>query len=333
MVKAWTSAEEVLAITGGYRRACVLVVGAELGVFDVLEERTLSAEELAERLGADVRGTSVLADALAAMEVLVKEDGRYSLAPGIGEFLTETGTRSALAMLRHHANCLRNWAQLAKVVKTGQPAEREESIRGSDADLASFIEAMNDINRTMAPDLVKAIGRPVFRHLLDLGGGPGTWTIAFLRANGEGKATLLDRPQVIPIAQHHLAEAGLADRVTLVGGDFSADEVLPTGADLVWISAIIHQNSREQNRALFAKAHAALAGGGQVLIRDVIMEEERLFPVDGALFAINMLVNTPQGGTYTFEEVREDLEAAGFTEVLFLRRGEFMDSVIQAVKT
>ena len=332
MVKTLTSAEDLLAITGGYRRACVLVAGAELGLFDALRQAPLSAEGLAERLRADLRATTMLADALGAMEVLVKEDGRYALAPGSGEFLTETGAHSVLAMLQHHANCLRNWAQLAKVVKTGQQAEREASIRGSEADLASFIEAMNDINRTMAPDLVKAIGPPAFGHLLDLGGGPATWTIAFLQANNEGKATLFDRPQVIPIAQRHVAEAGLAERVTLVGGDYSADEALPTGADLVWMSAIIHQNSREENRTLFAKAHAALTAGGCVLIRDVIMEEERLSPVDGALFAINMLVNTPQGGTYTFDEVREDLEAAGFGEVTFVRRGEHMDSVVGAVK-
>ena len=87
---------------------------------------------------------------------------------------------------------------------------------------------------------------------------------------------------------------------------------LPAGADLAWVSAIVHQNSRAQNRALFAKVFAALAPGGRIAIRDILMEEDRTRPVAGALFAVNMLVATEGGGTFTFAELREDLEAAGF---------------------
>jgi len=191
---------------------------------------------------------------------------------------------------------------------------------------------MNEINRCMATDLVTAIGPPEFHHLLDLGGGPGTWTIAFLRASAEATATLFDRPDVIPIARRHVTGARLEDRVTFAAGDFTGEEALPSGADLVWISAIVHQNSREENRALFAKAHAALVDAGRVLVRDVVMEETRTIPAEGALFAINMLVNTPGGRTYTFAELSEDLVAAGFSEVDYLRRGQFMDSVIRAAK-
>lgn len=308
------------------------MAGAELGVFDVLSGERLSAKELAERLETDLRATTMLADALAAMEILLKEDERYALAPGIGELLTEPGEHSALAMVRHLANCQRSWTQLSSVVTTGRPANRGASIRGPEADLASFIEAMNEINRSMARDLVTAIGPPEFHHLLDLGGGPGTWTIAFLREAGKATATLFDRPDVIPIAQRHIEAAGMEDRVGFVGGDFSDKNALPSGADLVWISAIVHQNSREENRALFAKARAALVDGGRVLIRDVVMEKTRTIPPEGAMFAINMLVNTPGGGTYTFDELSEDLVAAGFREVAYLRRGQFMDSVIEAVK-
>jgi hypothetical protein len=91
-------------------------------------------------------------------------------------------------------------------------------------------------------------------------------------------------------------------------------------------------NSREANRALFAKVHAALADGGRVLLRDVIMDESHTSPAGGALFAINMLVNTAGGGTYSFREVEEDLGAAGFVEAKLLRGGQFMDSVVAARK-
>ena len=331
MMRQWTE-DEILETTGAFQPACVIMAGAELGVFDALADGSMTAERLATRLNVDCRATTMLADALASLEMLSKEDDQYANAPGIREALAESGERSILAMVRHRANCLRGWAQLAQVVQTGLPADRPPSIRGPEGDLEAFIEAMNDIHRSTAPKLVEALGPRPFRHLLDVGGGPGTWTMAFLRASAGATATLFDRPDVIPIARKHISAARLLDRVSLVGGDFNTDEVLPSGADLAWISAIVHMNSREENRALFRKTYAALVAGGQILIRDVVMEESRTAPIKGALFAINMLVNVPAGGTFTFRELSEDLLAAGFQDPLLVHTGEYMDSVIRAVK-
>lgn len=328
--KKW-QAQDVLGIMGAYRGACVLAAGAELGLFDALVGKPLSAAELARRLGADLRATTMLADALAALGVLVKAGQRYRLAAGIGDVLTEPSPRGVIWMVRHQANCLRSWAQLAGVVRTGRRAQRVPSVRGAEADLAAFIEAMNDVSRTMAPPLVKALGPLKFRHLLDLGGGPGTWTIEFLRRHPKATATLFDRPAVLPIARRHLKAAGLLNRVRLAGGDMDADS-LPLGADLAWVSAIVHQNSRKQNRLVLRKVYAALAAGGRVLIRDIVMDPSRTTPADGALFAINMLVNTPAGGTFTFAELSEDLQAAGFRNPVYLHKGRGMDSVVQATK-
>lgn len=324
--------DHILQRARAFQPACVLMAGAELGVYDALTPGPLTAGGLVRALGTDPRATAMLADALAALGLLEKEGRRYRLAPGVSEFLTETGPRSVLPMVRHLANCLRSWAQLAEVVKSGHAAERRPSVRGPAADLAAFIEAMENASRSVASQLVRAIGPPAFGHLLDVGGGPGTWTIAFLRAAPGARATLFDRPDVIPIARKHLLEAGLGDRVDLVGGDYTADEPLPPGADLAWVSAIVHQHPREQNRDLLAKVREALVPGGRVLIRDVVMEENRVEPAEGALFAINMLVNTPGGGTFTSAELRDDLLAAGYRQPRLLRRGEYMDSVIEAQK-
>jgi len=101
---------------------------------------------------------------------------------------------------------------------------------------------------------------------------------------------------------------------------------------MAWVSAIVHMNSRAQNQAMFKKVSAALVPGGRILIRDIVMDRSRTSPVGGALFAVNMLVATPGGGTFTFDELREDLSAAGFVGVKYLRRGEGMDSVVCATK-
>jgi len=331
MSENWTG-EDVLRLSRGFQAACVIHAAAELDVVAAVGEGGATAETLAEEIAGDLRATTVLADALAAMGVLIKEGGRYAAAPGAADALTAEGTDSVLAMVRHQANCLRSWSRLADVVRSGRPVEKAPSIRGAGADQEAFIEAMEVASRAAAGPLVEAIGPPAFGHLLDLGGGPATWTIAFLRAAPDAKATLYDRPDVIGIAERHLREAGLLERVTLVAGDFYVDPSLPDGADLAWVSAIAHQNSRGQNRELLRKVHAALAPGGRVLIRDVVMDASRTQPAGGALFAINMLVQTCGGGTFTFGELREDLAAAGFAEAKLLRPDRYMNSIVQAIR-
>ena len=234
-------------------------------------------------------------------------------------------------MAQHQANCQRRWAQLAQVVQSGRTAERSPSVRGAQGDLESFIGAMDNVSAPAADDVIRAIQPLQFKHLLDVGGASGTWTAAFLRACPTGSATLFDLPEVIPMARQRLADAGLAERVRLEAGDFMKDP-LPAGADLAWVSAIVHQNSRAQNRELFAKVLVSLVAGGRIAIRDLVMEPTRIRPVAGALFAVNMLVGTEGGGTFTFDELREDLEAAGFIQAELVHRDEGMNSIIVAAK-
>jgi len=217
------------------------------------------------------------------------------------------------------------------VTAAARPAQPIASVRGESGEQEAFIGGMHDISAPVAGRVIQAVQPLEFKHLLDIGGASGTWTVAFLRACPTAQATLFDLPYVIPMARQRLAAAGLNERVRLVPGDFYTD-ALPPGADLAWVSAIVHQNSREQNRALFAKVFEALAVGGRIALRDILMEESRTRPVAGALFAVNMLVATPGGGTFTFAELREDLAAAGFVQAAVLREDEAMNSVVVAVK-
>jgi hypothetical protein len=143
------------------------------------------------------------------------------------------------------------------------------------------------------------------------------------------RAILFDLPEVIPLARERLTQCGVAERVDLVAGDFYVDP-LPRGVDLVWMSAIIHQNSPDENRALYRRAAEALESGGRLLIRDIVMEPSRTAPPAGALFAVNMLVATAGGGTYTLAEIRDGLHSAGFEDVQLIRRDEGMHAVVSA---
>lgn len=330
MSKKWTP-EEVLRLGWQFQPACVLAAAADLDLFEAVGEDALAAEEIAEKIDGDLRGTTILLDALAALELIDKDGGRYSVPESLRPFVRPGVPGSVLAMLQHQANCLRRWAQLAGTIRSGEPPERTPSVRGGEKDREAFIEAMDVINRGAATEVIGDLMPIGFTHLLDVGGGSGTWTIAWLGANPDARGTLFDLPPVVPLAEKRLAHAGLGDRVDLVPGDFYADE-LPPGADLAWISAIVHQNSREQNRELFRKVHQALVPGGRILIRDIVMDETKTRPAGGALFAVNMLAGTRGGGTFTLAELREDLEAAGFGEVEQIREDEWMHSVVAAGK-
>jgi len=319
--------EDVLHIARSFQPACVLTAAADLDVFSSLHEKPMTAQALAAKLQINSRATMILLDALTAMEFLVKDKDVYSVPDEIVGLLTEASANNILPMLRHTSNCLRRWAQLSATIRTGKPADCNLNIRGQEANRVSFIGAMHNSSGPIAGHL-----QPLkFDHLLDIGGASGTWTIAFLQAVPEASATLFDMPPVIPMAEKRISEAGLCERVTLVGGDFYTDD-LPAGADIAWLGAICHQSSREQNRELFAKVHKALKDNGTLIIRDVVMDPSHTSPVGGALFAINMLVATEAGGTYSFEEYRQDLRGAGFDNVELVNRDEFMNSLIRAKK-
>ena len=330
MPKQWT-ADEILDLARGFQPACILAAAADLDLFDAIGTDRLTADAIARRLHCNKRGIAVLLDALVALQMLNKQSTRYSVPASIAKILTRDGSDSVLAMAQHQANCLRRWDQLAKVIKTGKLVPRIPSVRGEHGDTASFIGAMHAINVQVAAEVVRDIQPLPFNRLLDVGGASGTWTIAFLRANRSGMATIFDLPPVIPLADKRLTKVGLRNRVNLVKGNFYTDP-LPKGCDLAWVSAIVHQNSRHQNRMLFRKVYRALDNGGRIAIRDILMEASRTAPISGALFAVNMLVGTEGGGTFTFGELRDDLKAAGFVGAKVVRRDEGMNAVIVAKK-
>jgi len=330
MARRWT-ADKILNMVRAFQPASVLAAAAELDIFSALAAHPMTAKSLSTKLDTDIRATTVLLDALTAMGLLTKQGDKYSVPSDVAKILTEESPDNVLPAILHQANGLRRWNQLARITQTGKPAKCKPSIRGRAADEAAFIGAMDNFSVPFANSIVKRL-KPNFKHLLDIGGASGTWTIAFLHSVSKAKATLFDLPAVIPLARHRIAKAGLSDRVTLVAGDYYRDK-LPVGADFAWLSAIAHQNSREQNRALFAKIYSSLQDNGVLVIRDVVMDSSRTSPVAGAMFAVTMLVATQAGGTYTFNEFREDLTRTGFTKVKLVHHDQGMNSLIRSTKT
>jgi hypothetical protein len=323
--------QDVVRLARSFMECRVFLTAAELNLFTLLTPAPLSARDVASRRGADHRGLTILLDALSAMGLLDKQGEVYQCPPSASRFLSADATDSVLPMVLHMAGLWRRWSSLTSIVRGTRASDQvPPSFRDAD-ELRAFIGAMDVIAKPLAPRIVADIHPGPSRALLDVGGASGTYTIAFLQAAPQMKATLFDKPEVIEIARERLEKAGVLDRVALAPGDFYRDQ-LPAGHDLAFISAIIHQNSPEQNVSLFRNVFGALDRGGRVVIRDHVMEPDRTRPKEGALFAVNMLVSTAAGRTYTYDEIKACLKQAGFIKVRLVRKGEQMDALVEAFK-
>jgi SAM-dependent methyltransferase len=235
-------------------------------------------------------------------------------------------------MILHLNHIWKNWSRLTDVLRVGKNESLQKIVDSGGEVQEAFIGAMHVVGRDLAEEIAASYDLSPYKKLLDIGGASGTYTMAFLRRNPVMRGVIFDFAPVLGMAKKRLSEEGFLERVELAAGDFYQDE-LPTGCDLALLSAIIHQNSPEQNLALYQKIHRALVDGGVVLIRDHIMDESRTRPPAGAMFALNMLVNTSGGDTYTFGELKETLEAAGFGDIRQVRAGERMDCLVEGRKS
>jgi len=324
--------EDIMAEGRGFMRSRIILTAAELDLFTVIEDSSPTAEGIAGRLGLDRKALERVLDCLVTFGLLAKEEGVYSLTEKSACYSSKHPF-SILPMLRHMNDLWPSWSDLTEIVKKGQGIQQIPAGSAEDMEIRrAFIGAMHAVGRTLSEEIAGSLELSGFRKLLDIGGGSGTYTIAFLRRNPQLKAILFDLQNVIPMAKERIAAEGLLDRVELAAGDFYSDD-LPAGCDLALLSAIIHQNNLQQNLELYRKAYLALDPGGMLLIRDHIMDEQRTWPPEGALFAINMLVRTHGGDTYSYNEVEQDLREAGFIDIRLMRTGERMDCVVGARKS
>ena len=297
----------------GFQSSRVLLTAIELDVFTAVGQGTRS-DDIAVTLATDRRATEMLLDALVALNVLRKQGGVYSNTPLSGRYLVVGARDDARAALKHSAHLWPRWSTLTDCVRQGTSMTYQEMVDRGDEWTTAFIAAMHRNATARAPLVVNATGLDGVRRMLDVGGGSGAYAIAFARAIRDLRVEVFDLPTVLPIAQGHIDEAGLSDRITTHSGDLRTDD-LGSGFDLILLSAICHMLGPVANQDLLGRCFAALAPGGRVLVQDFILEPDRTSPRFAALFALNMLVGTSEGSTYTSEEYRSWLNQVGFVDI------------------
>ena len=315
----------------GYQPSRIFLSALELDAFTVVAGAgaRATAEVVARGMGADAHGAEVLLDALVALGMLEKRAGVYANTAAAASHLVAGAPDDSRDALKHNLSLWSTWSTLTECVRAGHTVRTGDMASRGDDWTVPFIAAMHRNASMRAPLVVNAVGAGA-RRLLDVGGGSGAFAIAFAQAHPALEAEVLDLPTVLPITQRHIAEAGLEARVRTRAGDLRRD-AFGSGYDLALLSAICHMLSPAENQDLLARLRAALVPGGRVVIQDHVMNVDKTAPRVGALFAINMLVGTPAGGTYSEEEYRRWLECAGFGEVCRIAIGGPNDLMVGTV--
>jgi len=308
--------EELLLTIRGFQESRVILTGIELNVFAAIGDGA-AAKEVAGKIGTDARATEMLLNALVAMGMLTKSGEVYHCTRVTARFFGGKSADDARAAMMHTVHLWERWSTLTECVRAGTSMARRETAGGDDWTEA-FIAAMHRNARARAPHVVRAVGVRGARRMLDVGGGSGAYSIAFAQANEKLQVELLDLAEVLPIAQRHIEEAELSARIKPRAGDLRSD-VFGEGYDLILVSAICHMLGPEGNRDLLKRCHAALAPEGRVVISDFILEADKAGPKHAALFALNMLVGTREGSSYSENEYGEWLREAGFRKVQRVR--------------
>jgi predicted O-methyltransferase YrrM len=316
--------EMLLEWVRGYQISRVILTAVELDIFAKVGEGA-SAADVAASLGAPERPVDRLLNALATLGLLSKEEGTLSLTEVSARYLAPKSPEY-MANLRHSAHLWDAWSGLTEVVKTGTSSNSMEEMTTQRTE--AFIAAMQQHSKRSSPDVAAVLDMEGVGRILDVGGGSGAFTIALTRKAGPScTASLFDLPAVTALARNYLAEAGMSARIDTVDGDYNVDP-LPEGYDLVFMSSIVHINSPEQNVALVQKGADALNRGGRLVIREFVINEQRTGPPPVAIFALNMLVNTPGGDTYTASEMSGWMTQAGLSDIQFVKAGPVASLVI-----
>ena len=316
--------DRVVNLSCSYQEPRVLLTAVELGLFSVLQSAPLTPGAIAEEHNWDAPALQVLLDALTVMGFIEKTLGKYAIANCNRQLLSPDDSRGVIPTVSHAATLWNSWSNLTKrIVASGKLPQMDSA--------KAFVATMHTVAEKLAPGIAALIRPEAATCFLDVNGGSGAYTIAFLARSRSLHATLLDHPEILEHTRGYLRAAGCAELVELMAGD--AESVpWPTNQALVFLSALIHRLSADKSERMFRKAFESLEPGGRIVLRDHVMSENRLRPRAGVLFNVHMLVCTPEGRTYTFSEIRRGLERVGFIDVRLVQDGERMNGIVEAFK-
>ena len=295
----------------------VLSAGLQLGVFSHIAAGNRTVADIAQAAEASERGMRMLLDALVSLQLLTREGDAFELTPMAAEFLVRESENYVGAMMETDM-IWEAWGHLTDVVRTGKPPQRVETQEVAEQFFAVLVRSLHVINGEPARRAAEALGVGTTHkglRVVDVACGSGIWSIAVAEADPSARITAQDFPGIFNVTKEYLKRHGVEDRYDFLPGDLKQVDFGENRFDLAILGNIVHSEGEASSRDLFKRLHRALSPGGRIAIVDMIPNDARTGPPFALLFALNMLINTEVGGTYTLAEYTDWLKDAGFARV------------------
>jgi predicted O-methyltransferase YrrM len=305
----------LLRLITAYWESQTLFTASRIGLFEALAPGPLSLEAVAAALNTQPRPTRLLLKACIGLG-LVTEDAQGFRNSPLGQVFLTPGTEAYLGnAIRYSDNLYETWGRLEQALREDRPPLAQETYLGADPEKTrQFVYGMHNRALGIGRALVTLVDLSGRRRLLDIGGGPGTYS-ALLTAQFPGlQAQVLDLPEVVAIAREIVAGMGAAERVSWLPGDY-LKTAFPGGNDVVLISGVLHRETEATCRELIERAKASLEPGGLLILSDVFTDAGGGTPAFAALFGLNMLLTAPHGGVHADADVAAWLTAAGCQDI------------------
>jgi ubiquinone/menaquinone biosynthesis C-methylase UbiE len=309
--------EQLLQMGMSYNAARTLTAGLQLGVFSHLAAGHATAAEVARSAAASERGMRMLLDALTALGLLTKGGGRYRLTPAAERYLVRENPDYLGAFLEDDS-LWHSWGHLTEAVRTGRPPRAVERQTEAERFFPLLVRSLHVMNREPARRAAQALGAGTARRglrVLDVACGSGVWGIAVAEADPEAHVTFQDFPGVLEHTRGYARRHGVEPRSDFLPGDLKKVDFGEGRFDVALLGNIAHSEGERSSRDLFRRLHRALRPQGRLVVIDLLPNEQRTGPPQPVLFALNMLVNTEAGDTYTLAEYTAWLTEAGFSRV------------------
>jgi ubiquinone/menaquinone biosynthesis C-methylase UbiE len=320
--------EQFLAKIDQLEEANILIAALKYRVFTYLGKRGLTSRTLAKKAGIKPEGAEALLNALVSLGALKSNGNTFLNTSESFKHFCEHSVEYKLGTVFLRKENRDEWSGLIDVLKHGRNLSEEDN---DDPEFREpFTYAMHERSKFYSKSLAQFITRKPVGRLVDLGGGPGSYSAEILKNQKSAKAVLIDRHASLKVAKKILKKTTLINRFDFVAGDLFKVN-FGNEMDTVLYSNILHIYNEDQNEILFKKVHKSLKPGGRFILVDLFLNSNRTEPQDAALFSLTMLLFTATGRTYTFEETKMLLKKNGFGKFSRCELGKG-SSVIEAVK-
>jgi cyclopropane fatty-acyl-phospholipid synthase-like methyltransferase len=294
--------------------AFAMLAGMQLDLFTPLKDGPMTSEQIATAISVGPARLRLLMYCLVAAGLLTEKDGRFSNTPEANQFLVK-GSPSYMG--NRHATIAMRWLgslKTAESIRAGAPQAKLDFSNSPQEEVETFLRNINANTIPAARALLDKYDFSSVKTLVDVGSGGAGLAITITKACPHIKATAIDLPKVVPIAQRIVQEEGASERMKVIAADVVSGP-LPGSYDVAVLRGLLQVLSPQDARLAVKHIAAAVSPGGKIYIIGQILDDSRISPLEAVGFNLAFINAYDAGESYTEKEHREWLSEAGFVDI------------------